>query len=170
MPDELDPAVAEGLMRGAMGSLPVTHGKKILCTKRQVQECLLALAQEAYAMGFLSGQKEQFGALVAPGAAERPPWMDLPLDNPETLATCGLRLRPRVVRSLLGAGYRSLGDLCWVSEYELRNLSYIGRITTREIVTAIRKLRACPHASRAGLSLNHKSSGRQNREHLIQSE
>jgi hypothetical protein len=104
MPEELDPAVARNLADGAMGFLPLTPGNKVLCTKRQLQECLFTLAQEAYAMGFLSGQKEQFGSLVSAGAAERPAWMDIPLDDPSNLARHGIRLRPVVLRSLIGAG------------------------------------------------------------------
>ena len=73
VPEELDAAVAENLVSSSMGFLPLTPGKKILCTKRQLQECLLTLAQEAYAMGFLSGQKEQFLAMswLAPQSALR---------------------------------------------------------------------------------------------------
>lgn len=140
MPEQLDSAVAENLASGAMRYLPLTPGKKILCTKRQLQECLITLAQEAYALGFLSGQKEQFGSLVLSGAAQRPAWMDIRLDNLSALATHGFRLRPVVVRSLIGAGYHQLGDLCWASDNELRKLFYVGRKTARHIRTAIRQL------------------------------
>ena len=81
MPEELDPGVARNLADGAIGFLPLTPVNNVLCTKRQLQECL-SLAQEAYAMGFLAGQKEQFGSLVVAGAAERPAWMDIQLDDP----------------------------------------------------------------------------------------
>ena len=84
MPEELDAAVAENLVSSAMGFLPPTPGKKMLCTKRQLRERLLTLAREAYAMGFLSGQKEQFLSDVVAGAAERPAWMDISLDDPRT--------------------------------------------------------------------------------------
>ena len=66
--------------------------------------------------------------------------MDLPLDNPEMLEKHGLRLRPVVMKSLLEAGYRNLGDLRWVSEFELRRLRYAVRITAREIRAVIRRL------------------------------
>jgi hypothetical protein len=128
--DELDPAVAEALVGGAMGLLPLTHSNKVLCTKRQLQECMLRLAQEAYATGFLSGQKEQF---YLPGPGQHPTWMDIHLDDPQDLAKHNIRLRPIVLRSLAGAGYRCLGDLCWVPDHELRKLFYIGRVTTRQI-------------------------------------
>ena len=85
--------------------------------------------------------------------------MDLPLDNLETLAAYGLQLRPIVVRSLLGAGYRSLGDLCWASDYELRKLFYIGRTTAREIRAVIRRLQIpVPAKSGGGNGSNGESA------------
>ena len=49
MPEQLDPVVAENLASGAMRNLPLTPGNKVICTKRQLQECLVTLAQEAFA-------------------------------------------------------------------------------------------------------------------------
>ena len=63
MLEQLDPIVAENLASGAMRYLPLIPGNKVICTKRQLQECLVTLAQEAFAMGFLSGQKEYFSSL-----------------------------------------------------------------------------------------------------------
>jgi hypothetical protein len=140
MPEELDPAVAENLASEAMRFLLLTPGNKVLCTKRQLQECLITLAQEAYAMGFLSGQKEHFSSLVLSGAAQRPAWMEIRLDDAAALARNGIRVRPVVVRSLIGAGYRELGDLCWASDHELRKIFYIGRKTARQIRTMVRGL------------------------------
>jgi len=40
MPEQLDPDVAENLASGAMRYLPLTPGKKVLCTKRQLQNAL----------------------------------------------------------------------------------------------------------------------------------
>jgi hypothetical protein len=131
MPEQLDPAIAENLASGAMRYLPLTPGNKVICTKRQLQECLVTLAQEAFAMGFLSGQQEHFSSLVLSNVTQRPAWMDIRLDDLNALASHGFRLRPVVVRSLVAAGYRELGDLCWVSDYELRKLFYIGRKTAR---------------------------------------
>jgi hypothetical protein len=144
MPEQLDPVVAENLASGTMRYLPLTPGNKILCTKHQLQECLVTLAQEAYAMGFLSGQKEQFSTLVSSGVAQRPAWMDIRLDNLSALASHGFRLRPVVLRSLIGAGYHQLGDLCWASDHELRELFYVGRKTARHIRTAVRQLQTRP--------------------------
>lgn len=42
MPEELDPAVAEVLVSGAIGYLPLPHGNKVLCTKRQLRECMFS--------------------------------------------------------------------------------------------------------------------------------
>ena len=142
--EELDPAVAETLMGSAMGFLLLTHRKKVLCTKRQLKECMLRLAQEAYATGFLLGQKEQF---YLPGPGQRPAWMDIHLDDPQDVAKHNIRLRPIVLRSLAAAGYRCLGDLCWVPDHELRRLFYVGRITTRQIRNIIREFQT---GSRAG--------------------
>ena len=136
MPEELDPALAEDLVGGAMVFLQLTHSNKVLCTKRQLQECMLRLARDAYATGFLSGQKEQF---YLPGTGQRPAWMDIHLDDPRDLAKHNIRLRPIVLRSLAGAGYRCVGDLCWVPDHELRKLFYVGRITTRQIRNIIRR-------------------------------
>ena len=101
MLEELDPAVAEDLVDIALGSLPLTRGNQVLCTKRQLRECMLRLTREAYASGFLSGEKRQFGSLD-PG--RRPGWMDIRLDDPKDLARHNIRLRPVVLRSLTGAG------------------------------------------------------------------
>jgi len=70
--------------------------------------------------------------------------MDIRLDNLSALAGHGLRLQPVVLRSLIGAGYHQLGDLCWTSDYELRKLFYVGRKTARHIRTAIRQLQTRP--------------------------
>jgi hypothetical protein len=144
MPEELDGAVAKDLVRSAMGFLPLTRGNTVLCTKRQLEAAMLRLAQEAYAMGFLSDQKEQFASLALLGTAEHPAWMDIRLDNPQELTKHNIRLRPIVLRSLIGAGYRCLGDLCWVSDYELRKLFYIGRITTRQLRNILRQFQTRP--------------------------
>ena len=52
--------------------------------------------------------------------------MDIRLDDPEDLARNHIRFQPVVLRSLLDAGYRRLGDLRWVPRRELMNLHYVG--------------------------------------------
>ena len=95
-------------------------------------------------MGFVSGQKEHSASCMGLGTAERPNWMDIRLDNPEDLARHNIRLQPIVLRSLIGAGYRCIGDLCWVSDLELRKLFYVGRKTTGLIRNIIRRLQTRP--------------------------
>ena len=136
MLEELDPDVAQDLVDLALASLPLTRGNQVLCTRRQLRECMLGLAQEAYASGFVLGEKQQFDSLAN---AQRPAWMDIALDDPQDLAKHNIHLRPVVLRSLTGAGYRRLGDLCWVPDHELRKLFYVGRITIREIRRMIRQ-------------------------------
>lgn len=84
--------------------------------------------------------------------------MDISLDDSKSLAKHGIRLRPVVVRSLAGAGYRVVGDLYWVSGYELRKLFYIGRKTARQIRTAIRQADAPLEHVPAGKSAAEESS------------
>ncbi len=122
MPEELDSAVAQDLVRAAMGFWPLTRGNKVLCTKPQLQDCMFRLAREAYAMGYLSDRKEH-----SSGVAARPAWMDIRLDDPQDLVRHNVRLRPVVVRSLIGAGYR-----CF----------YVGRNTTRLLRMIIRGFQA----------------------------
>lgn len=117
--EEIDPAFAEDKVDLALGSSPLTCGSKVLCTKRQLRESLLKLAQEAYSAGFLLGQREQFDL---PGPGQRPAWMDIRLDDSQDLAKHRIRLRPVVLRSLIDAGYRRLGDLVCVPDNKLRKL------------------------------------------------
>ncbi len=42
---------------------------------------------------------------------DRPTWMDIKLDDPKELAKHNIRLKPVVLRSFIGAGYRCVGDL-----------------------------------------------------------
>jgi hypothetical protein len=142
MSEEIDPALANDLVSEAMSLLPLAPGKKVLCTKRQLRDCMLRLAQEAYAMGYLSEEKMYLGSRTLRDLTERPAWMDIRLDDPEELAKHQIRLRPIVLRSLLNAGYRCLGDLRWVSEHELRKLFYIGRTTTRQLRIIIRQFQS----------------------------
>ena len=118
-----------------------------LCTRppsaafgRALKEALLAAVQEAYAIGFLAGQEMRLRESTCPGSADRPPWMDIRLDDPAALATHHLRLRPIVLRSLLDAGYQCLGDLRWVPIQQLVGLFYIGRKTAKQIRATVERL------------------------------
>ena len=95
---------------------------------------------EAHEIGFLAGQKEQYTEFTRPGSPDRPAWMDIRLDNPDDLARNHIRFQPGVLRSLLGAGYRCLGDLRWVPSRELMNLHYVGFKWARQIRAAVRRL------------------------------
>jgi hypothetical protein len=133
MPNELDPKLAERLASSAIGSLRPPHGGKVLCSKRALHEAFLDVAQEAFEIGFLAGQKEHYGPLTRPGSPDRPPWMDIRLDDGASLAEHKIRFKPVALRSLIGAGYRCLGDLRWVSNRELRQFHYIGIRTAQQI-------------------------------------
>jgi len=66
--------------------------------------------------------------------------MDVRLDNAEILATHRIRFKPVVVKSLLDAGYRCIGDLRWVPNAELRQLHYVGIKTAQQIRAVLRRL------------------------------
>jgi hypothetical protein len=57
---------------------------------------------------------------------DRPAWMDIRLDDPDDLTRNHIRFQPIVLRSLLGARHRCLGDLRWVPVRELMSLHYVG--------------------------------------------
>jgi hypothetical protein len=139
MPCELDPQLAERIVSSASSGLYPTPGNKVLCTKRALHDAFLAVAQEAYEIGFLAGRKERYGELARPGNPNRPAWMDIRLDDPAGLAKHGIHIKPVVLRSLTQAGYRCLGDLRWVPDRQLRNLYYVGIRTAQAIVAIVRQ-------------------------------
>jgi len=139
MPVGLDARLAERIVGTAMCRLHPTSGNKILCTKAELRQAILAAVEEAHETGFLAGQKEQYGTLTQPGSPDRPAWMDIRLDDPDDLARKHIRFQPVVLRSLLGAGYRRLGDLRWVPSRELMNLHYVGFKWAREIRAVVRR-------------------------------
>jgi hypothetical protein len=70
----------------------------------------------------------------------RPPWQSSParLDGHPARPSKGagpqwIRVNPVVVQSLIGAGYRCLGDLRWVPERQLIGLRYVGIKTARTL-------------------------------------
>jgi hypothetical protein len=65
--------------------------------------------------------------------------MDVRLDDPNDLAGNHIRFQPVVLRSLLGAGFRRLGDLRWVPSRELVNLHYVGFKWVAQIRAAVRR-------------------------------
>ena len=139
MPVGLDARLAEHIVGTAMCWLNPTYGNKILCTKAALKQAIRAALDEAYEVGFLAGQKKQYSELTHPGSPDRPAWMDIRLDDPDDLARNHIRFQPVVLRSLLGAGYRRLGDLRWVPSRELMSLHYVGFKWAAQIRTLVRR-------------------------------
>jgi hypothetical protein len=140
MPSELDPKLADGLVSTAVSSVHSLPNEKIICTRRRLKEAVLAAVQEAYGLGLLGGQETRLRESTAPGSADRPSWMDIRLDDAATLAKHRLRLRPIVLKSLLGARYQCLGDLRWVPLQQLIGLFYVGRKTAKQIRAVVERL------------------------------
>src|ERR1700685_73670 len=140
MLSEIDPKIAESLVLTALSSLWALPSEKILCTRRALKQAFLAVAQEVYGMGFLAGQEVRLRQSTAPGSVDRPSWMDIRLDDQAAMAAHRLRLRPIVLKSLLGAGYQYLGDLRWVPIQQLIGLFYVGRKTAKQIRATVERL------------------------------
>ena len=139
MPVGLDDRLAERIVGTTMCRLRPTPGNKILCTKTALKQAILAAIEEAHEIGFLAGQKEQYAYITYPGSPGRPVWIDIRLDDPDDLARNRIRFQPVVLRSLLGAGYRCLGDLRWVPSRELMNLHYVGFKWAAQIRAVVRR-------------------------------
>jgi hypothetical protein len=122
-----------------MCRLRPTPGNKILCTKGQLEQAILAALEEAHEIGFLAGLREQYAEITRPGLPDRPAWMDIRLDDPDELARNHIRFQPVVLRSLLGAGYCRLGDLRWVPSRELMILHYVSFKWAGKIRAVIRR-------------------------------
>jgi hypothetical protein len=140
MSSDLDPKIADSLVLTAVSSLWALPSEKILCTRRALKQAFLAVAQEAYGIGFLAGQEVRLRESTRPGSTDRPSWMDFRLDDQASMTTHHLRLRPIVLRSLLDAGYQCLGDLRWVPIQQLIGLFYIGRKTAKQIRATVERL------------------------------
>jgi hypothetical protein len=135
----LDDRIAERIVGTAMCRLNPTYGNKILCTKAALKDAIMSALDEAHEIGFLAGQKEQYGEHTPPGSPDRPAWMDIRLDDPDDLARNHIRFQPVVLRSLLGAGFRCVGDLRWVPSRELTSLHYVGFKWAGRIRAVIRR-------------------------------
>ena len=103
------------------------------------------MTQEAYEIGLLAGQKEQLGELTRPGSPDRPSWMNIRLDDAESLANHKIRFKPVVLNSLLGAGYRCLGELRWIPNRQLMELHYVGMKTAQQIRAIVRRFEHSRH-------------------------
>lgn len=143
MPDELDPNIAERLASGAISRLQPARGEKVISTRGALKQVILDVVREAYGIGLLAGEKLRLIESSLPGSANRPGWMDIRLDDAESLATHKIRFKPVVLKSLLDAGCRCIGDLRWVPKRELMRFHYVGIKTAQEIRTILRRLDRC---------------------------
>jgi hypothetical protein len=139
MPDELDREIAEYVAFSAIGRLRPMRGGKVVTSRAALRPVILDAIQEAYEIGILAGEKRQFGELAGPGSANRPAWMDIRLDSPGDLATHKISIQPVVLKSLLNAGFRCLGDLRWVSNRELRQFHNIGIKNAQQLRDILRR-------------------------------
>ena len=80
MPSELDSKIADHLVTTAVSSLWALPNEKMVCTRRALRQAFLAIAQEAYGLGFMAGEETRLRESTAPGGAGRPSWMDIRLD------------------------------------------------------------------------------------------
>lgn len=140
MPDELDRKIADDIAFSAIGRLRPVRGGKVASSKAALRAAILDAIQEAYAIGVLAAEKRQFWELTRAGNANRPAWMDIRLDSPEDLAASSISIRPVVLKSLLGAGFRCLGDLRWVSNRELRRPHYAGIKNAQQLRDVLRRM------------------------------
>ena len=139
MPFGLQAEFADRIVDTAIRRIHPTPGNKILCTKYALSSAILAAVDEAYEIGFLAGQKEQYAEITRPGSPDRPAWMDIRLDDPDDLVRNRIRFQPVVLKSLVNAGYFRLGDLRWVPRRELMHLHYIGYKSAGLIRAVIRR-------------------------------
>jgi hypothetical protein len=116
------------------------RGGKVVSSRAALRAAILDAIQEAYAIGVLAAEKRQFGELTRPGSASRPAWMDIRLDSPEDVVAHKISFQPVVLKSLLNAGFRCLGDLRWVSNRELRQLRYIGIKCAQQLRDILRRM------------------------------
>ena len=133
MPDELDPNIADRLVSSAISRLQPARGEKVISTRGALKQVILDVVREADGIGLLAGEKRRLIETTLPGSANRPGWMDIRLDDAESLATHKIRFKPVVLKSLLDAGYRCIGDLRRVPNRELMQFHYVGIKTARQI-------------------------------------
>jgi len=139
MRKEIDPRIAENIVTTAVSRVWFTPSDRIVCTRRVLREAIAAAIQNAYEIGFLAGQEVDLRNRTRPGSVDRPPWMDIRLDDKAAMVGLQIRLRPIMLRSLHLAGYHCLGDLRWVSIDQLIQVFYIGRKTAKQIRPAIER-------------------------------
>ena len=140
MRKEIDSKIAENIVTTAISRVWATPSERIVCTRRVLRDTIAAAIQQAYEIGFLAGHEADLRDSTRSGSADRPPWMDIRLDDQAAMATLRVQLWPIMVRSLHEAGYHRLGDLRWVPVDQLISVFYIGRKTAKRIRAAIERL------------------------------
>jgi hypothetical protein len=140
MPDELDRKIADDVVFSAIGRLRPMRGGKVVASRAALRAVILDAIKEAYEIGVLAAEKRQFEELTRAGSTNRLAWMDIRLDSPEDLAVHKINIQPGVLKSLLGAGFRCLGDLRWVSNRELRQFRYIGIKNAQQLREVLRRM------------------------------
>jgi len=139
MPEELNREIADWVAISAIGCLRPMRGGKVVTATAVLRPVILDAIQEAYEIGILAAEKRQLGELTRPGSPNRPVWIDIRLDSPEELAAHQISVQPVVLRSLLDAGIRRLGDLRWLSNRELRQLRYVGIKTAQYLRNVLQR-------------------------------
>jgi ERCC4-type nuclease len=134
MPDELNREIAADVVFSAIARLRPMRGGKVVSSRAPLRAVILNVIHD------LAAEKRQFGELTRQGSANRPAWMDIRLDSPEDLAANRISIQPVVLKSLLDAGFRCLGDLRWVSNRELRQLRYIGIKSAQQLRDILRRM------------------------------
>ena len=109
MPNEIDPRIAENIITTAISRVWSSPNDRIFCTRRGLREAIAAAIQHAYEIGFLAGQEADLREICQPGSPDRPPWMDIRLDDETAMNALHLRLWPIMLRSFHDAGYHFLG-------------------------------------------------------------
>jgi hypothetical protein len=56
MPSEINRQIADRLVITAISSVWSYPGEKVVCTRQALKQAILAVAQEAYGIGFLAGR------------------------------------------------------------------------------------------------------------------
>jgi hypothetical protein len=139
MPDELDRKIADDVAFSSIGRLRPMRGGKVVSSRATLRATILGRDPGGLRNRY-AGEKRLFEELTRPGIANRPVWMDIRLDTPEDLAAHKISIRPVVLKSLLDAGFRCLGDRRGVSNRELRQLHHIGIKNAQQLRYVLRRM------------------------------
>ena len=142
MRNEIDSRIAENIIITAISRVWSSPSDRIFCTRRSLREAIAAAIQHAYEIGFLAGHEADLREICRSGSPDRPPWMDIRLDDPAAMDALHLRLWPIMLRSFHDAGYHCLGDLRWLPVERLIQVFYVGLKTAKQIRAVIEMLEA----------------------------